>query len=95
MPRTLLGKWSVGFIVAFLVFLGLSRFTGEVGATFSDNVPRALTILSAWVTAAASFFVGLVAVIKQRERSALVFLAMLIGLVILGFALGDILGLEQ
>lgn len=99
MPKTKLGKWSVGLIVAFFVLLLVGRLvavaTGGGGETFFDNLPLATTMLAAEVSAAAAFFVGLIAVIKQRERSVLVFLAMVLGFLLLGFVLGEFLGPEH
>lgn len=99
MPKTLLGKWSVGLIVLFFVLLGSGRFvaqaTGGGGETFFDNIPLALTMLGAGLSGASAFVVGLFGVIKQRERSALVYVAMLIGFLVLAFALGEFFGPEH
>lgn len=94
MSKTPLGKWSLGLIIAFFVLFGLGQLEvamGQTGGeTFFDNPLLSLTMLGAVLTGAASFLVGLVAVMKQRERSWLVYLAMLIGAWILTFALGEI-----
>lgn len=99
MPKTLLGKWSVGLIVLFFVLLGAGRVvavaTGGGGETFFDNIPLALTMLGAGIAGVAAFFIGLIAVIKQHERSVLVYIAMLIGFLFLGFTLGELLGPEH
>lgn len=99
MPKTILGKWSLGLIAAFIILFGLGQLEvamGQTGGeTFFDNPLLSLTMLGAVLTAVAAFVVGLVAVIKQRERSWLVYLAMLIGAWILTFALGEFLGPEH
>lgn len=99
MPKTTLGKWSVGLIILFFVLLGAGRIvatvTGGGGETFFDNLPLGLTMLSAGLAGVAAFVVGLIAVIKQRERSALVYVAMVIGFIVIAFALGEFLGPEH
>lgn len=99
MPKTRLGKWSVGLIIAFFALLFAGRLvaaaTGGGGETFYDNIPLSLTMLSAVLSSVAAFVVGLVAVIKKRERSVLVYLAMLIGFLLLGFVFGELFGPEH
>lgn len=99
MPKTRLGKWSVGLIIVFFALLFAGRLvaaaTGGGGETFYDNIPLSLTMLSAVLSSVAAFFVGLVAVVKRHERSVMVYLSMLIGFLFLGFVLGELLGPEH
>ncbi|MBU0597916.1 hypothetical protein KKF61_02875 [Patescibacteria group bacterium] len=83
MPRTKIGKWSAGLIGAFVVFLALFYVivaTGQRGGEgFFDNLYLTISILLAGVCGVASFVAGLIAIIKQRERAVLVYLAVIIG----------------
>lgn len=98
MPKTNLGKWSFGLIVAFVVLLIVTQFvvaaTGGGGETFSDNIPLALTMLTVWAAGIAAFVTGLLAIIRQRERSWPVYIATFIVLLMLVFALGELFGSE-
>ena len=96
MPKTKLGKWSVLCLGLFFVFFILAQIIvasgQEGGETFFSNlyisIPMTLTALSGVL----AFFLGIIGIIKSKERSPLVFIAALIGLLILGFAAGELLG---
>jgi hypothetical protein len=96
LPKTRLGVWSVGFLFAFFLLLAtgivvVSVFNQEGGETFLDNLWISIPMLSAGASAIASFFTGIVAIIKSKERSILVFVTSLIGLLVLWFVIGEIL----
>lgn len=91
MPKTKIGKLSAGLIGAFVVFLVLFYIlvaSGQRGGeTFFSNLVLTIPILLAGVCGIVGFVTGLMAIIKQRERNALVFIAVVIGaLVILWIA---------
>ena len=95
-PRTSLGKWSVGLIVAFFLLLAtgmtvVSVFHQTGGETFFDNLWISIPMLSAGACAIAAFFTGALSIWKSKERSILVFVASLIGLLVLWFVIGEIL----
>jgi len=94
-PKTLLGKWSVGLIVAFFLLLAtgmtvVSVFRQEGGETFFDNFWISIPMLSAGAAAIAAFFTGALSIWKSKERAILVFIATLIGLIVLWFVVGEI-----
>ena len=95
MPRTRLGKWSVGLIVFF--FLLFATFQVLVasgqrrGETFLDNLVLTVPGFLMVICAVFSFFTGVAGIIRSKERSVLVFLASLVGLFVLIFLLGEIL----
>lgn len=95
MPKTILGKWSVGLIIVFFLLFALFQFlvaSGQRGgATFFDNLLLAIPIFLAGICGVSSFFTGLIGIVKSKERSILVFLATIIGLLVLLFLLGEIL----
>ena len=91
MPKTLLGKWSVGLIILFfLLFIVLQLLvaSGQQGPGFNPWLASA--VIPAGIAGIAAFFTGIIAIIKAKERSPLVFLATFIGLVILWFIVGEI-----
>ena len=98
MPKTKLGKWSVRFLGLFVVFFVIAQIivsTGQQGGeTFFDNlyisIPMSLTLLSGVL----AFVFGLISIIKSKERSILVIIATLIGLLVLIFIAGELFGSE-
>ena len=86
-PKTKLGKWSIGLIVSFFAFLWIFYLlvaAGERGgATFFSNLKLTIPMLIAAGSAVASFFTGLISIIKRKERAILVFISSLIGLLVL------------
>ncbi len=95
MPKTALGKWSVVLIIAFIVLLAsfqllvASRQRG--GETFFSNLILAIPILIAGISGVSAFITGLSGVIRSRERSIFVYLATVIGLLVLLFGLGEVI----
>lgn len=95
MPKTRLGKWSVGLIIIFFLFFALFQLlvaSGQQGgATFFSNPVLTIPILLAGTSGVFAFFTGIISILKNKERSVLVFLATAIGLFIMLFWLGEIL----
>ena len=96
MPKTKLGKWSVGLVIAFFLLLAtgmivVSVFHQTGGDTIFDNLWISISMLSAGASAIAATFTGIVSVWRQKERAILVFVSSLIGLLVLWFVLGEIL----
>ena len=94
-PKTKLGKWSVGFVIAFFLLLATVMFVVSVlgqegGKTFFDNLWISIPMLGAGAAAIAAFIVGIIAIIKNKERSILVIIAALIGLLVSWFVVGEI-----
>ena len=94
MPKTVAGKWSLWLITAFIVlfasFLVSVAAWQRGGEGFFDNLLLAVPMVLAGISGIASFLTGLVGVTRYRERSILVYPAMLIGLCVLLFAAGEI-----
>lgn len=98
MPKTQLGKWSVKLIALFFVLFVLTQTIAALGRSQgaldsqSINVYRILIpvfIIPAGLAAIAAFIVGLMSIIKLKERSWLVYLASVIGFLVLIFVLGE------
>jgi hypothetical protein len=88
LPKTSLGWWSVGLAIpVFLLFtypflIRLGRVVSFIGAYFN---------FAFIISGIAAFVIGLISIIRNKERSILVFLATLIGLFALLFLLGEVL----
>ena len=100
-PNTSLGMWSVGLIVAVpMLFVLGSSFTDSLyrsvpsGETIlADTVARpalALTMLAGMAAGVSAFVLGLLAIVRQRERALLVYLSTALGGLLLLFLAGEI-----
>ena len=101
-PKTTLGKWSVGLAAAIpvLFFIGMS-FTNLLyesvpagGTILKDIIARpalALTMLAGMVSGISAFIIGLIAIFRQKERGLLVYGASLIGALLIIFLLGELI----
>ena len=101
-PKTELGKWSLGLIAAMpiLLFIGMS-FTNSLyksvsaGSTILEDIAErpalALTMLVGMAVGISAFFVGLIAIIKQEECAPLVYVATSIGMLLILFLIGEVL----
>lgn len=82
----------MAFFVLFITAQLIVASGLEGGETFFDNlyisIPMTLTFLSGVL----AFCLGLMAIIKKKERSPLVFIATFIGLLVLVFVAGEFLG---
>ncbi len=94
LPKSYLGKWSIGLLAAFVVFFVTFQLlvaSGQRGGeTFFSNLALTIPILLAGISGVLAFLIGLIGVIRNRERSILVFLAMLFGLFVLLFSIGEV-----
>ncbi len=94
-PRTIMGKWSIGLIIAFFlffaVFLILIALGQRGGDTFFSNLALTIPMLLAGVSSVSALVTGIIGIVKSRERSVLVFLATAIGLIVLIFSLGEVI----
>ncbi|MBI5467173.1 MAG: hypothetical protein HY975_03090 [Candidatus Kerfeldbacteria bacterium] len=95
-PQTLLGKWSVALGGCFVLGLAITPFiaawTGGGGETFTDNVTIASVMAVAIGAIIAAMIIGLVAAMKRNERSLLVNLVIILGILMCVFILGEFLG---
>jgi cytochrome bd-type quinol oxidase subunit 2 len=94
-PKTLLGKWSLGLLIlAVLLFVVLIILvvSGQRGDdAFFSNLALTIPVLLAGVSLISALVTGLIAMIKSKERSILVILAVVIGIFALIFLLGEFL----
>ncbi len=99
-PKTKLGKWSLGLIIAMptLLFIGAS-FTNSLyktvpaGSTILEDITRrpalALTMITGMVAGILAFIIGLIAIVKKEERAPLVYVATFIGMLLILFLIGE------
>jgi hypothetical protein len=78
-PGSKLGWWAIGLAVAYFVLMPMWSFLGSLGAW------------PAFLCGFAGGILGLIAVIRQQERSWLVYLACLPLLLVMIFFLGEFL----
>lgn len=93
-PQTKLGKRSAWLLVAVVIFLVSFRILVIIGPaggdTFFSNPFLAVPILLAGISGIAAFITGLISIIRKRERSISVYLAVAVGLIVLIIALNQI-----
>ncbi len=105
MPKTTIGKWSVGLIAAMLVLiftvptLDSTYYKGvEAGDTIVQDMTRrpliAFPMLLGMLSGIIAFVTGLVALIKHKERAALVYLSTALGALLILFMVGDLFSSE-
>jgi hypothetical protein len=98
LPTIRLGWWAAGLLVAFAA-LFVTRFRLHLGGGgwqggggFFDNPWLRAQAVGAGVAAVLSGAIAAFAVGFHRERSLLVFLALIVGLFVAAFSLGEIAG---
>ena len=102
LPKIKLGWWSLGLAAAMLVlfFIGMSltnllyKSVPAGGTILKDIAVRsalALTMLAGMVSGISAFIIGLIAIIRQKERALLVYGATLIGALLIIFLLGELI----
>jgi len=101
-PRTKLGRWSLGLIVAMpvLFFVGASLKNSlyesiSAGRTILEDIVKrpalALTMLLGMVAGISAFITGFMAIIREKERAVLVYIATFIGMLFVLFLAGEVL----
>ena len=102
LPTTILGKWSIGLIIAMpLLFVLGTSFTNSLYASIAagdtilaDIAARpalTLTMLAGMGSGILAFITGILAIIKQKERAVLVYISSIIGALFILFLAGEIL----
>jgi hypothetical protein len=94
-PKTNLGKWSAWLIVAFAVSMasfGILVASGQRGGdTFFSNPILTIPVLIAATSGIAAFITGIISIVRRKERSISVYVAVAFGLITLVFVLGEII----
>ena len=80
-PETKLGKWSVGLNLFFLIVISISVVLVEVlGILSFDDHWWDVTVAVSFPASIIALITGIIAVTKNKERSILVILSIIIGL---------------
>ncbi len=102
LPITALGKWSVGLIVAmpilFIIgsFLANSLYTSiPAGDTILADIAArpalALTMLAGMAAGISAFITGLLAIIRRKDNALLIYVASVIGALLVLLLASEIL----
>jgi hypothetical protein len=95
LPKSQTGKWSV-VLSFFFILTGIFLYIfAELLKVITSDVLVTIVGSSAIIAQVISYVLGVITVLKNKEYSFLVFMAMLIGFVVLLFIFGDILGLPD
>jgi hypothetical protein len=84
LPRSLSGRWSlylaIAFILVLILFMALTELPTDFNGPPAGFNPAALLTLQVIVitAAAATFITGLISISRDKEKSVLVFIGMLI-----------------
>ena len=101
-PKTTLGKWSVGLIIAMpLLFIIGTSFTNSLyqsvpaGNTILVDIAArpalALTMLAGMGSGISAFITGLLAIIRLKEQALLAYISTAIGALLVLFLAGELL----
>jgi len=100
-PKTTLGRWSVGLVVAMPIFLyiGMSFISFYESISAGKTIPLdivarpgiALPMLFGFISGIAAFFTGVIGIIIKKDYSVLIFLSTAIGFLALLWCLAEIL----
>lgn len=96
MPKTRLGKWSVGLNIFFILLITTSIILVLVLKILSfDDHWWDLTVPVAFIVDMIAFFTGIRAVRKNEERSVLVFLSIFTGIFVILFVISHSLFIQD
>jgi hypothetical protein len=94
-PKTLLGRWSLGLtaglVIFFLVSIIIVASGQEGGETFFSNLLISIPMFLSGLSGVAAFFTGIIGIVKSKERAVGVFITTLIGFLVLAFISGEFL----
>jgi hypothetical protein len=101
-PKTTLGRWSVGLIVAMpILFVIGSSFTNSLyesvpaGRTIPADIAArpalALTMLAGMAAGILAFIVGLLAIVRQKDNALLVYVSTVIGALFMLYLAGEVI----
>jgi hypothetical protein len=95
MPKTKLGKWAVGLMAAFFLFLLsvmlFSRLGQRAGHSIFDNLYLGIPGICMAISGPAAFFTGAISLFKLRDRSFLVMLTTIIGFIVTLIVVGEVI----
>lgn len=94
-PMSAVGRWAAGFVglfvAAFLFLLVMAGMGQEGGDRLSDNWWLAVPGVTAGVSGLAALAAGVVAMVRERDRSLPVLIAVVVGMLVTVFLLGEVI----
>ena len=95
LPKTSLGRWSVSLAAAFIVVVVLTILLGPTVCNVlefnSGSIELKIFFVAHCIFGMGSLLTGLISIIKSKERSILVFLALVVGLISLVIIVSSII----
>lgn len=96
LPQTKFGRLALVFLLSFLLFIILfysilAIFDVRGGDTFFSNPELAIPILLAWVSGLLAFIASLIAIIKEKTKSIIVFVSLIVGFMVTAFGLLEVI----
>ena len=95
LPKTRLGKYSLWLFITFLILFVTFQImvaTGQRGGvTFFSNLLLSIPIIIAGISGILAFFTGIIGIIRNKERSSLVYFSVFVGFFVLLFILGELI----
>ena len=98
-PNTKSGRYSLIFMLLSFILVVLINIIAinldtieNSNNSFFGNAPLAIMTLSVFASAIISLLTGLIATIKNKERSVLVFICILAGILVVYFGIAQIIG---
>jgi len=100
-PQTRPGKWSLGLIILMPILLWVGTWSmntfypsAPAGDTILKDIAArpalALSMLVALASGVMAGVTGLVSILRQKERTLLVYLSTILGIMVFLFVLGEI-----
>ena len=85
-PQTKLGRWSVWLNAFFLITIDISIILVNVlGILSYDDHWWDVTVPITFLASIAAFILGIIAIIKNKERSVFVYASVIVGLLVILF----------
>ena len=81
MPKSMLGKYSFGLLILFLLCLITITLGVNTGMTPRGSIQARIIGISMLITGLATFITGLISLIKYRDRSPAIILAIIFGII--------------
>lgn len=94
-PKSKIGKWSFGLflveVAMIVIFYSiLTIFDVKGGDTFFSNPELFIPLIIAWASGAVSLVLGVIATIKDKQKSILIVLISLITLLTTWYGIAEI-----
>ena len=98
LPKTKAGKYCVALIALTIISVlivgavGMNAEPTNNSGGFFGNMPLALMTIGAFAAAIVSFSFGLIAIVRNTERSVLVYICLAIGALAIYFGIAQVIG---